>query len=183
MVRKSPAVGGAAHGNLELLIFGLLLSIPIILFGSELVARLLARFPGFLYLGVFVLVHAAVAMILHDPGNLERIAGDGWAPLGFDLMLVQKYVGVLMFCAFLARWGAWLGRPLSFVAEHSFGLFFIHGIVIAVLMRLPERLSPHVGEPIADLAIYSLFVLAVSMAIVVTAKKLTGRYSRYVVGC
>jgi YjbE family integral membrane protein len=61
------AVGGAAQGHLELLIFGLLLSIPIILFGSELVARLLARFPAFLYLGVFVLVHAAVAMILHDP--------------------------------------------------------------------------------------------------------------------
>jgi predicted tellurium resistance membrane protein TerC len=32
-----------------------------------LVARLLARFPAFLYLGVYVLVHAAVAMILHDP--------------------------------------------------------------------------------------------------------------------
>ena len=128
-------------------------------------------------------IAASQAMILHDPGNLERIAGDGWAPLGLDLMLVQKYVGILFFCALLARWGAWLGRPLSFVAEHSFGLFFIHGIVIAVLMRLPEALSPHVGEPIADLAIYSLFVLAASMAIVVIAKKLTGRYSRYVIGC
>ncbi len=61
------AVGGAAHGNLELLIFGLLLSIPIILFGSELVARLMGRFPAFIYVGVFVLVHAAVSMILHDP--------------------------------------------------------------------------------------------------------------------
>ena len=61
------AVGGAAHGDLRLLIFGLLLSIPILLFGSELVARLLGRFPALLYLGVFVLVHAAVAMILHDP--------------------------------------------------------------------------------------------------------------------
>ena len=61
------AVGGAAHGDIRLLIFGLVLSIPIILFGSELVARLLGRFPGFLYVGVFVLIHAAVAMVLHDP--------------------------------------------------------------------------------------------------------------------
>jgi len=60
-------VGGAAHGDIRLLIFGLVLSIPIILFGSELVARLLGRFPGFLYVGVFVLIHAAVAMVLHDP--------------------------------------------------------------------------------------------------------------------
>ena len=60
------AVAGAAHGDIRLLIFGLLLSIPIILFGSELVARLLGRFPAFFYVGAFVLVHAAVAMILHD---------------------------------------------------------------------------------------------------------------------
>ena len=43
------AVAGAAHGDIRLLMFGLLLSIPIILFGSELVARLLGRFPAFLY--------------------------------------------------------------------------------------------------------------------------------------
>ena len=73
--------------------------------------------------------------------------------------------------------------PLSFVADHSFGLFFIHGIVIAVLMRLPAPLSPHVGEPIADLAIYSVFVIAISLAIVVIAKYITGKYSRYAIGC
>ncbi|HEX5499664.1 MAG TPA: TerC family protein, partial [Thermomicrobiales bacterium] len=61
------AVGGAAHGQIEMLIFGLLLSIPIILVGSELVARLLGRVPALLYLGVFVLVHTAVSMLLEDP--------------------------------------------------------------------------------------------------------------------
>lgn len=60
------AVGGAAHGDLKLLIFGLILSIPIILFGSELVARLMGRFPAFIYVGVFVLIHAAVSMVLQD---------------------------------------------------------------------------------------------------------------------
>ncbi|HEU5432141.1 MAG TPA: TerC family protein [Thermomicrobiales bacterium] len=61
------AVGGAAHGQIELLMFGLLLSIPIILIGSELVARLLGRVPALLYVGVFVLVHTAVSMLLEDP--------------------------------------------------------------------------------------------------------------------
>ena len=69
------------------------------------------------------------------------------------------------------------------MAEHSFGLFFVHGIVIAVLMRLPAPLSPHVGEPIVDLAIYSAFVVLVSLAIVVVAKYLTGKHSRYLIGC
>lgn len=60
------AVGGAAHGNLWLLLFGLMLSIPLILLGSELVARLLGRFPVLVYVGAVVLVLTAVGMILHD---------------------------------------------------------------------------------------------------------------------
>ncbi len=71
------AVGGAAHGNVGLLLFGLFLSIPIILFGSELVARLLGRFPILVYLGAFVLIHTAVSMVLEDD-----IVHDRWeAPL------------------------------------------------------------------------------------------------------
>src|SRR4029079_4341779 len=45
------AVGGAAHGNLALLLFGLALSMPIIMFGSNLVALLMNRLPWLVYLG------------------------------------------------------------------------------------------------------------------------------------
>ncbi len=60
------AVGGASEGHLGLLIFGLLFSIPILMLGSELVARLLGRYPILLYVGVVVLVITATRMILHD---------------------------------------------------------------------------------------------------------------------
>lgn len=60
------AVGGAAEGHLGLLIFGLIFSIPILMLGSELVARLLNRLPILLYVGVVVLVITATRMILHD---------------------------------------------------------------------------------------------------------------------
>lgn len=60
------AVGGAAHGNLWLLLFGLTLSIPIILFGSNLVANGLARYPLLVFIGAIVLVHTAVEMFLND---------------------------------------------------------------------------------------------------------------------
>jgi YjbE family integral membrane protein len=60
------AVGGASEGHLGLLIFGLLFSIPILMLGSELVARLLGRLPILLYVGVVVLVLTATRMILHD---------------------------------------------------------------------------------------------------------------------
>jgi peptidoglycan/LPS O-acetylase OafA/YrhL len=83
----------------------------------------------------------------------------------------------------LTHVAGWLKRPLSFVAEHSFGLFFVHGVVIAILMRLPAPLSPHIGEPMADLAVYSGVVIVISLAIVVIAKYVTGKYSRYIIGC
>lgn len=67
------AVGGAADGHLGLLVFGLLLSIPILLLGSELVARVIGRFPIILYVGVLVLVHTATHMILDDPLVHERL--------------------------------------------------------------------------------------------------------------
>jgi len=128
-------------------------------------------------------IAAVQAMVMHFPGNLERYPEDGWGFVGFDAMLLQKYVGALLFCGLLSYVGGWLKQPLRFVADHSFGLFFVHGIVIAVLMRLPAPLSPHVGEPITDLAIYSVFVIAISLAIVVIAKSITGKYSRYIIGC
>lgn len=86
------AVGGAAHGDFRLLIFGLLLSIPILLFGSELVARLLGRYPALLYLGVFVLIHAAVSMILHDP----TIAGIVHTNLLVEMIISLVFTGVIV---------------------------------------------------------------------------------------
>lgn len=60
------AVGGAAQGDIRLLLFGLALSIPILLLGAELVARLLGRFPILVYVGCIILIITAVDMILED---------------------------------------------------------------------------------------------------------------------
>lgn len=60
------AVGGLADGEMWLLIFGLGLSIPIILAGSEVVARVLGRVPVLVYVGVLVLILTATRMILED---------------------------------------------------------------------------------------------------------------------
>lgn len=88
------AVGGAAHGHLGLLVFGLMLSIPIILFGSELVARLLGRFPAVLYLGVFVLIHSAVAMFFHDHIIATRIHTNTAAELAISVAITAIIIGV-----------------------------------------------------------------------------------------
>lgn len=61
------AVGAASDGHIWLLIFGLLLSIPILLFGSGLVARLLTNYPVLVYVGATILIWTAVEMLLEDP--------------------------------------------------------------------------------------------------------------------
>ena len=60
------AVGGASHGNPLLLLFGLALSIPLVLFGSQLLTTMLRRWPALAYIGSGILTWTAAEMIVHD---------------------------------------------------------------------------------------------------------------------
>jgi len=60
-------IAAAAGGNIWLVVFGLLISVPIILFGSTVIAKLLARYPDSVFIGSFVLFVVAVKMILAEP--------------------------------------------------------------------------------------------------------------------
>ncbi|RAP19024.1 hypothetical protein C2W64_04296 [Brevibacillus laterosporus] len=70
------AVGGAANGNIILVIIGLALSIPLLMFGSSLIANLLDRYPILLYVGTGILAYTAVNMFLGDPFVLDKIASN-----------------------------------------------------------------------------------------------------------
>jgi len=61
------AIAGAAGGNWWLIIFGLLVSVPIILFGSTMVAKLIDKYPDSVFVGAFVLYVVAIKMIIHEP--------------------------------------------------------------------------------------------------------------------
>ena len=56
-------VAGAAHGNAMLLIFGLLVSIPLIAWSSQLVLKLIDRFPFIIYAGGALLGYVAGEML------------------------------------------------------------------------------------------------------------------------
>ena len=60
-------IAAAANGDFGLVVFGLLISVPIILFGSTIIARLLERFPDSVFIGSFVLFVVAIQMILKEP--------------------------------------------------------------------------------------------------------------------
>ncbi len=61
------AVGGASHGNLFLLLFGLGLSIPFIVFTSGLLSALMERYPFIIAVGAAILGKVGCEMILTDP--------------------------------------------------------------------------------------------------------------------
>ncbi len=60
------AIAGASKGNIPVLVFGLVLSIAILMAGGRLVASILDRFPGFVYLGSGILAWVAGGMLVHD---------------------------------------------------------------------------------------------------------------------
>ena len=59
-------VAGAAHGSFDLVVIGLLISIPIVVFGSTLVLKLVERFPAIMYVGAAVLAFTAGKMIVNE---------------------------------------------------------------------------------------------------------------------
>ena len=72
-------VAGAAHGSMDLVIIGLLVSVPIVVLGSKVVLGLVQRFPVIIKLGAAVLAFTAAKMIIGEP-LLDRVH-DKYAPI------------------------------------------------------------------------------------------------------
>jgi YjbE family integral membrane protein len=95
------AVAGAAGGDFRLLLFGIGLSLPLVVWGSGLLARLMDRFPAIIWVGGGILGYVAGEMILRDLA-VERWLGGAPGPV----QLLPIGLGVLLA---LLGWG-WSGR-------------------------------------------------------------------------
>lgn len=60
-------VAGAAHGSYLLVALGLAISVPIVIWGSTVLLRLVERFPALVYFGAAVLAFTAAKMIASEP--------------------------------------------------------------------------------------------------------------------
>jgi YjbE family integral membrane protein len=61
------AVAGAAHGSFALVVIGLLISIPIVVWGSTLILKWVEKYPWIVQVGVAVLCWTAAKMIVSEP--------------------------------------------------------------------------------------------------------------------
>lgn len=80
------AIAGAANGSMALVIIGLIISIPIMVWGSTLLIKWMERFPIIIYLGAGVIAWTAANMITSERFLAEAI---------FDEFVVLKWVVVV----------------------------------------------------------------------------------------
>jgi YjbE family integral membrane protein len=69
-------VAAAAKGNITLLVLGLAISIPLIIFGSTLILKLMERLPVIIVLGAALLGYLAGDMLFTDTGLAPWIAAN-----------------------------------------------------------------------------------------------------------
>jgi YjbE family integral membrane protein len=89
------AVGGASHGSFELLLFGLVTSMPLILLGSSLIARLMSTYTWLSTVGAVVLTITAARMVAEDHFVREAIHGGAHLALTVALAVVFSLAAVL----------------------------------------------------------------------------------------
>lgn len=93
-------VAGAAHGSFDLVVIGLLVSVPIVVWGSSVVLKLVDRFPIITYVGAGVLAFTAAKMIVSEP-LLDDVFDPNWlARMATYALLI---VGVLIAGKLAAR--------------------------------------------------------------------------------
>ena len=91
------AIGGASTGSVLLIMLGLAISVPIIVWGSQLVIRLVDRFPSVVLLGGAVLAWTAYSMIVREPLLAPWFAGHP---------ATRLVAAILIFSISLAPWYA-----------------------------------------------------------------------------
>src|SRR5690606_38118516 len=93
------AIAGASGGHLGLVVIGLLISVPLVVWGSTLILRLLQRYPIIMYVGAAAIAITAGRMIAHDQLLEHWLAPHDWLRYLIDVLLVVIICG-----------GGWLNR-------------------------------------------------------------------------
>jgi predicted tellurium resistance membrane protein TerC len=88
-------VAAAADGYWLLLGIGLLVSMPVIVYGSRVIIQLIARYPLVVTLGAALLGYLAGDMLLAEPLLAEPLAGlNPWLHEGLPFLFALGVVGI-----------------------------------------------------------------------------------------
>lgn len=87
------AVGAACHGNLFLLLFGLALSIPFVVLMSDMLSRLMDRYPIIIWVGAALLGKVGGEMMITDPWVHSLLGPPKWVEYAVMALFVLIVVG------------------------------------------------------------------------------------------
>ena len=87
------AVAGASHGKMSLVVLGLVISVPLVVYGSTLILKLIERFPIVVYLGAAAIAWTAGRMLSHDLLTRIWFAQRPWAGYALEAALVLVLCG------------------------------------------------------------------------------------------
>jgi len=87
------AIAGASKGHLGLVVLGLLISVPLVVWGSTLILKLIGRFPVIVYIGAGAIAFTAARMIAHDHLIAGWFGAHRWMAYTLDVALVAAICG------------------------------------------------------------------------------------------
>jgi YjbE family integral membrane protein len=88
------AVAGASKGNVWLIVFGLALSIPLVISSSTFLALVMDKYPLTMYVGVAILGRVAGEMMLGDPFVQKLLHPSDALRYAFELALMAGIIGI-----------------------------------------------------------------------------------------
>ncbi|WP_047153865.1 TerC family protein [Aneurinibacillus tyrosinisolvens] len=88
------AVAGASHGSFVLVVLGLLISVPIVVWGSTLILKWVERYPAIIYIGAGVLAWTASKMVVDEPFLKGLFEDNSILKWGLSFVIIA---GVLFF--------------------------------------------------------------------------------------
>src|SRR6185312_7241159 len=88
------AIAGASKGHLGLVLIGLLVTVPLVVWGSTLILKLIERFPIIVYVGAAAIAWTSARMISSDHLVDPWFDSHGWAVWALDAVLVIGICGL-----------------------------------------------------------------------------------------
>ena len=97
------AVAGAAHGSFALVVIGLVISVPIVVWGSTMILKWVEKFPWIVHIGVAVLAWTAAKMIVSEPMLQPWFATRGEFAIALYVLVIGGVFASVMLPRRMAR--------------------------------------------------------------------------------
>jgi surface polysaccharide O-acyltransferase-like enzyme len=185
----STFIASLVHRNFDNHVFGLLSNVvyffPFLILGvffSVDYSYLTKRSTWIVYIALSLI--ALIAFLFQcEIDHIIDFNGD-LVLSNFDFMVYQKIsLTVLLFLVF-SRLKDFNISLIHNLGKYSFGIFFIHGIVVFIISLFFRHINfSHKTDSLLIYLLISIFVMMISFSIVLIIRKILGKNSKFVIGC